>query len=368
MARRLENRFPNISVADMASIARALEALELSGSAAMVSQFERGMAEKFGRSFAVALCSGTVSIYSALWALKIGPGDEVIVPPTAPIMSALPIVHLGATPVFADVTSTPGFGLDPDALEAAISNRTRAVICVPLWGYPIDMDVIAAIAKNRNIALIEDVAQSHGTTWHGRYLGTFGDAGCLSTHERKLITTGEGGVVLTDREDLANGIRILVRYGIFNNVGGEKLGSNYKLAAVPAALGLSQITKLDMKIHERKRVGDAIRAGLSQLSWLREFPIEPDSVHNGYSLVYEITDRSIDGALLGQKLAAEGVISDTWRYNYRPMYRYPLFVPYASACPNAEDLIPRTLTLPCHEGLSDEDIDFLVTRVSNAVQ
>lgn len=364
MTRRLENRFPNLGVTDVASIARSLEALELSGSAKVVTEFEKALAAKFGRSAAVTLCSGTVSIYAALWALGVKQGDEVIVPPTAPIMSALPILHIGATPVFADVTQAAGFGFDPNRLDEAITGNTKAVLAVPLWGYPIDMDATSEVTRRRSVALLEDVAQSHGTTWKGKYLGTFGDAGCFSTHERKLITTGEGGFVLTDRPDLAAAARVLVRYGIENDNGGAKLGSNYKLGAVPAALGLAQLAKLDLKIAARKKVGDAIRAGLGGLGWLREFEVEPSSVHNGYSLVYEVTDPAIDVWKLSAQLAAKGIISDTWRYKYKPMYELPLFRPYARTCPNAERIIPRTITFPCHEGLSDDDVSFIVDTVA----
>jgi dTDP-4-amino-4,6-dideoxygalactose transaminase len=366
MARRLENRFPNLDVTDFASLARSLELLELSGSAKIVGEFERALAAKFGRATAVTLCSGTVSIYAALWALGIGKGDEVIVPPTAPIMSALPVLQIGATPVYADVTVRPGFGFDPSELKAAITSRTRAVLAVPLWGYPIDMDAISDVTRRSGVPLLEDVAQAHGSTWKGRYLGTFGDAGCFSTHERKLITTGEGGFVLTDRQDIAAAARILVRYGIENDIGGVKLGANYKLGAVPAALGLSQLAKLDAKLAGRKRVGDQIRTELSRLGWLNEFEVEPSSVHNGYSLVYEVTDPKINVWAMSEWLAKEGVVSDTWRYRYKPMYEMPLFQPYAKPCANAERIIPRTITFPCHEGLSAEDIEFMVDRIMAA--
>lgn len=366
MAIRLENRCVNLDVTDFAWLGRGLEGLELSGSAKIVGQFEQALAAKFGKAKAVTLCSGTVSIYAALWALGVGPGDEVIVPPTAPIMSGLPIVHLGATPVYADVTTTPGFGYDPADLDAVIGARTKAVLAVPLWGYPIDMEAISEVTRRKGVALLEDCAQSHGTTWKGKYLGTFGDAGCFSTHERKLITTGEGGFVLTDRPDLAEAVHTLVRYGIENDIGGVKIGSNYKLGAMPAALGLAQLAKLDAKIAGRKRVGDKVRAALGQFAWLREFPVEPSSVHNGYSLVYEVTDPGIDVLKLGEWLANQGVVSDTWRYKYRPMYRFPLFQPFARSCSNAEQIIPHTITFPCHEGLSESDIAFMVDRIGQA--
>lgn len=344
-----------------------MEGLELSGSAKVVGQYEKALAAKFGSRAAVTVSSGTVSIFAALWALGVGPGDEVVVAPTAPVMSGLPILQIGATPVFVDVTAEPGFGFDPDALRRALSPQTKAILCVPLWGYPIDMEAVMAIAEGANVAVVEDVAQSHGVTWKGRYLGTFGAVGCFSTHERKLITTGEGAFLLTDDTALEAKLRVLSRYGIKNDVAGEHLGSNYKLGAIPAALGLSQLAKLDAKISARKRVGDRIREGLKALP-LREFAIEPSSVHNGYSLVYQVLDSDIDVEALGARLQAKGVVSDTWRYKYKPMYRLELFAPYARPCPNAEAIIPQTITFPCHEGLLPEDVDYVVAAIVEEVQ
>ncbi len=361
---RHENRFVNLGVEDFASIARALEGLELSGSAKIVGEYERAVAAKFGSKECVGVNSGTVAIYTALMVLGIGPGDEVVITPTAPIMSALPIIHLGAVPVFADVGVEPGFGFDTTMLDASITSRTKAILCVPMWGYPIDMDVVMAIAERHSVPVIEDVAQSHGTTWQGKYLGTFGSIGCFSTHERKLITTGEGAFLLTDNSVMAEQMRVLSRYGIKNGLGGHAFGSNFKLGAIPAALGISQLQKLDKKIAMRKRVADHLRARLSALGWMKEFLVTSGCVHNGYSLVYLITDPSIDVERLGRVMESRGVVSDSWRYKYQPMYKLPLFQTYAKPCPNAESQIPRTITLPCHEGLSNEDVAYIAEVVA----
>lgn len=365
---RHENRFVNLDVNDFASIAQAMKELELSGSAKIVAEYERALATKFGSTECVTVNSGTVSIYSALMALGIGAGDEVIVAPTAPIMSALPIVHLGAVPVYADVSAEPGFGFDPAALEAAITSKTKAILCVPLWGYPIDMDMVMTIATRNGVPVVEDVAQSHGTTWQGKYLGTFGAFGCFSTHERKLISTGEGAFLLTNDSDLAESVRVLSRYGIKNGVGGQVFGSNFKLGAIPAALGLSQLNKLDSKIALRKQAADKIRARLGELGWLEEMVVASGCVHNGYSLVYLVTDSAIDVGELGRVMESRGVVSDTWRYKYQPMYRMPLFEMYGRTCGNAEDQIPRTITIPCHEGLSDDDIAYIVNVIATSVK
>lgn len=365
---RHENRFVNFDVTDFASIARAMAGLELSGSAKIVAEYEKALATKFGVLHCVSVNSGTVSIYAALMALGVHADDEVIVAPTAPIMSALPIIHLGAVPVYADVTSEPGFGFDASSLEAAIGPKTKAILCVPLWGYPMDMDAAMAIANRHNIPVVEDVAQSHGSTWKGKYLGTFGAIGCFSTHERKLITTGEGAFLLTNSKPLADGLRVLSRYGIENGLGGHRFGSNFKLGAIPAALGLSQLGKLDRKIAQRKKVAYDLRTRLAALGWLKEHQVPADCVHNGYSLVYQVTDSTIDVVKLGTTMESRGVVSDSWRYKYQPMYELPLFQPYAKDCPHAESQIPRTVTIPCHEGLSDEDIDYIANVVATSVK
>lgn len=359
----LENRFVSVTARDLLDSATPLTGQLISGSADAVDEYEKQLATLFGRARAVAVASGTVSIYCAMRAVGVGPGTEVILPATAVVMSGLPALMLGASVRFADTTPEPGFGLHAPDVESLITEKTRAILSVPLWGYPVPMDQVSEVCRRRNVALLEDVAQSHGTTWKGRYLGTFGAAGCFSTHERKLITTGEGGFVLTDDAKIADVVNTLRRYGINELGAGHALGLNLKLSAFAAALGRTQARKLDDKIAARGLVAQAIREGLSSVEWLREVSVAADSRQNYYALALRVMDPNISVKALEKYLASREIISDTFRYGFQPLYRYPLFAEGARICPNAERLISEVITVPSHEGMKDADVGRVVDAI-----
>lgn len=361
---RLENRYVNIDKEELLLAAMPLTTQRISGSSPEVKVYEGKLAGLFGSKHAVAVNSGTVSLYCAMHALGIGPGDEVIMAPTAVVMSALPVALLGAKTVFADTTLEAGFGLDANSVEKYMTKNTKAVVSVPLWGYPVPMDDLSQLCKSRGVHLIEDIAQAHGTLWKEQYLGTFGSAGCMSTHERKLITTGEGGVVLTNDKDLAEKVTTLRRYGLHSNNVGTHLGLNFKLPAVSAAIGQSQVAKLEKKIEQRNSIASILRSGLSHLDWVREIPVPIQGRANYYGMVLQVEKR-IDVKKLELHLESRNVISDTWRYGYKPLWEYPLFTSGKTDCPNAVALIPSVVTIPCHEGMSIENQQQVVEAVTS---
>lgn len=362
--KRLENLYVNFTPSDRQHVGEALATQSISGDSPPVVDFERQVNELFGTSEAVAVCSGTVSIYCALHALGIGPGDEVVLPPTAVIMSALPVIQLGATVRFVD-TEANGLGVDASDLKAVLTERTKAVISVPMWGYPVPMEGIVEVCASRGVALIEDVSQSHATTWNGRLLGTFGVVGCLSTQERKLITTGEGGVLITNERLVADQARTLRRYGLEpDDTIGRARGLNFKMSAASAAAGTTQVAKLREKISLRGRVAQAIRDGIRPGQWFEEIAVPSHSTQNYYALCFRVTDGSRSATKLGDHLAQRLIISDPWRYHYAPLYNFPLLASSARQCPSAEALISTVFTLPCHEGMDDEDVERVVRAVN----
>jgi perosamine synthetase len=363
--KKLENLYVNFSGKDILDSAQSLTTQSISGDSVPVKEFERGIAAKFGKKHAIAVSSGTISIFCALYGIGLKPGDEVLITPTSVIMSILPAIQLGATVKFID-TPVNNFGIDPDSLKAAITDKTKAVISVPMWGYPVPMDEITTICNQAGITLIEDISQSHATTWNGKYLGTFGEVGCLSTQERKLITTGEGGVIITDNNDIADRVTILKRYGLESNgsIGNQK-GLNFKMNAFSAASGITQLNKLENKLSGRKAVADKIRVGIQNLEWFSELKFPNHSSQNHYSLVFTLLDPLTNNKSIGEYLAERSIISDPWRYNYKPLYSYPVCnSSLITNCPNAERLINSTFTLPCHEGMDESDIK----RVIDAIQ
>lgn len=229
-----------------------------------VLRLEEEVARRQGAKHALAVTSCTAALHIAVLALGLGPGDEVVVPAFTWVTSASCAEYAGARAVFADVDPDT-FTLDPDALEAAISPRTRAIVPVHLFGLPARMDEILSIAARYNLAVIEDAACAIGTTYNGRPVGGIGDIGCFSFHPRKVVTTGEGGMITTNRDDLRDRCFSLRCHGSTGFPPGttlpampyvmdsfEYLGYNYRLSDIQAAVGVAQIEKLDMLLEERR--------------------------------------------------------------------------------------------------------------------
>ncbi|MGH8904069.1 MAG: DegT/DnrJ/EryC1/StrS family aminotransferase [Egibacteraceae bacterium] len=357
-----------LDAADVAAMVEATSSGDLSGTASTVQRYERALASAFGARFAVACSSGTAAIHLALLALDIGTGDEVIVPATAPPMTALPILAVGARPIFADVASPASFALDLADVERKLSPATKAAISVPMWGYPADGALLADACRAWGVALIEDAAQAHGTRVSGRLAGTQGTIGTFSTHARKLMTTGEGGFCLTYRPELAARLyqlrnigqpaRLDGPTGIPDGLFGLAFGLNYKLAAPLAALGTAQLTKLDQRLAARRRVANRLLAGLRNVAGLTPLPVADGGQPNHYALVATVAG---DAAEVSRRLAVAGVVSDTTRYGYQPLYHLPVFAAgQGRTCDHAERLCASIVTIPCHEALTTRDQDRIV--------
>lgn len=368
----LENKFINIDNNDFQAVLDALEARQLAGTAQVVTAYEQKLADYFKVKHALAVSSGTAALHLLLYLYDVRPGDEVILPPTAPIMSALPIVAVGARPVFADVTGED-FSFDPVDLSKKITKRTKAIISVPMWGYPTHMDEVILLAERHGIPIIEDASHCHGARNDGHYVGAMGDVGFFSTQERKLVATGEGGFILTDNDDVANRVREIRDFGkpfretagLRDHLGqyGYLFGLNFRLAALSAALGTSQLHKLDRKIAVRTAHAARIRKALADMPWLRELSIAPPFTPNYYSLVCFVQHDSVSADSLAKRLYEQGIVSDTYRFGIKPLYELPIFKGFRSACPKATALLRQIITLPTHEGLSAADIKRIVTAV-----
>lgn len=284
-----------------------------------VRQFETAFAEYLQVPFAIALPSGTAALHLSLLALGIGPGDEVIVPEITWIASAAPITYVGATPVFADI-GPQTWCLSAEAFESCITPRTKAVIPVDLYGNLPDMDAIRAVAARRNVHVIEDAAQAIGSEYKGRKAGTFGLTGCFSFHGSKTLTTGEGGMLVTDRPDLAERIRFLADHG---RVPGERLFWNsevahkYKMSSLQAALGLAQLGRIGELIGRKCDIFAWYRDALAGVAGI-DLNVEMPGTRNTYWMTTAILAAShgMPKEELMRQLAARGIAS-------RPFF-YPL--------------------------------------------
>jgi perosamine synthetase len=365
-------RWPLLGPEDIAAVAEVLDSGKLTQlSGRSVGDFERAFAKWHGAEHCVATSSGTTAIHAALIALGVAPGDEVIVPAHTFIASATPVLHQGATPVFADVDERT-FCMSPDSVRERITERTRAIIAVHLNGHPADLDALIEIARPRGIAIIEDAAQAHGATYKGRKAGTIGEAGCFSFWEDKIITTGgEGGAILTADASLAERMRRIRHHGE-GPIEGERayyhleLGYNYRMTSMQAATGLVQLRKLDEYLIARRRNAAHVSERLGEIPQVEPPFVADYAVHSYYKYVCRLRrDSGIDTARFVSAVAAEG-LPISRRYP-TPLPQQPVFRNAGlagAACPVADRLSSELFTLLVHPTASVADMDDYVTAIA----
>lgn len=274
---------PWITEAEIALVTDAVRDGWYDKAYAYTARFEEEFAACVGRKFAMATPSCTSAIHLLLAGLGIGPGDEVIVPELTWIASAAPISYVGATVVFAD-TDRDNWCLTAESIKARLTDKTRAVIVVDLYGNMPDMDAIERLCKEHNIALIEDAAEAIGSSYKGRKAGAFGVGSTFSFHGTKTLTTGEGGMLVTDDEDLFHRCRFLSDHGrsptdkAFNN---REVAFKYKMSNLQAAIGLAQLRRLDDLVGRKREIFQSYVHGLKSLEGL-SFNPEPEGVYNSF--------------------------------------------------------------------------------------
>lgn len=350
-------------------VADITRASRLSGDCDLVSEYEVALASYFGVRHAIAVSSGTAALHASL-AEVIQPGDEVLLPVIGVPMTATAILQAGGVPVFYDC-SPNSFIPDNASLKKYSTSKTTALITVPMWGYPgVDTETVE-FANREGMTLIEDTAQALGTKRLGRFEGTNGHVGCFSTHEFKLMSTGEGGFILTDHDNLHQKIRQFTRIGFsMNPMGfGHRSGLNYKLSALQASLGISQLSVLEAKIAARAiksaQWRDELHIGAPN-SRLVNFGAEGFE-HNGYSLAIGLADASAGQAReFSKRLFELGLNTDIHRYqqsylvNFPMLHRYYEDRRYSGDCrldfPNASGIIDSLLVLPLHDQITTDDI------------
>jgi perosamine synthetase len=353
---------PVIGETEIAYVTDALRRGEISGNfGTYLDRFEKQFAAYCGCKHGVAVTSGTTALHLAVDAAQIGPGDEVLVSASTNIATALGVFHNGALPVPIDSENVT-WNLDLDLIESLITPRTKAIIPVHLFGHPVDMDQLMEIAKRHGLIVIEDCAESHGATVRGRMTGSFGDMSCYSFYANKVITTGEGGMVTTNDDRLAERLRLLRNLGFTKpRFRHEVAGYNFRMTSYQAAMGLAQLEKIDTIIAEKRRVAATYNALLAGVSGLR-LPVEMNWAKNVYWM-YALTVEPEFGSTrdeLAGKLAEAGVETRTF---FCPMNRQPVFEELpgfrADNCPVADRLWETGLYLPSTPTLSDEKLEFV---------
>ena len=312
---------PWIGRAELARVTHCVRSGWISAIGKEIPEFERRFAAFCGVRHGVACSNGTTALHLALVALGLGPGDEVIVPALTFVATANAVHYVGATPVFVDVDPV-SWNLDPAAVAASVTSRTRAIIAVHLYGQPADMAPLRAIARRARAYLIEDAAEAHGATYHGQTVGSFGDLACFSFYGNKMITTGEGGMVLTGSARLAARLRLLRDHAMSpkRRYYHPEVGFNYRMTTLQASLGLAQLDRLPQILVRKRRIAALYRKRLRALP-LQLPPQLPgtENVHWMFSVVLPANLR-LTRKTLGRELLARGI---DWRPFFVPLPDLP---------------------------------------------
>lgn len=330
-----------------------------------VKRFEEEFSRYLGVKNSIAVNNGTVALDLTMKALGLKPGDEVITPAFTFIATANCALYQGLRPVFADVDART-FNLDPDDLQKRITARTRAVIGVHLYGQPFDLSAISEICQDKKIILVEDCAQAHGAEFHGQKVGSFGKAGCFSFYPTKNMTTGEGGMITTNDDELAERLRLLRSHGDTGKYNHISLGYNYRMMNLQGAIGLAQLKRLEeftaKRIENAKFLNDNIKIkGITT-------PYQAKDVRHVYHQYVVRVEESFAGTRekLMDYLQAKGIGSAV--HYPRPVYEQPFYrnLGYTSeSCPVSEDVSRRVLSLPVHPSLTKEDLEYICETVNS---
>ena len=343
-----------------------------------VAEFERGWAAYTGAPHARATTSCTTALHLALLAVGVGPGDEVVVPSFTWVATANSVEMCGATPVFADVDAAT-FCLDPDAAAAAITARTKVIMPVHQFGLAADLDRLLPLAHRHGLALVEDAACAAGSLYRDRHVGTFGAAGCFSFHPRKAITTGEGGMVVTADPGIARTVEVLRGHGaeasdLERHASGafalpefRRLGFNYRMTDLQAAIGVVQLGRLPGILAERRSVAaryDRLLAGVPGLT----LPVEPPGRRHVYQSYVVMLDSPVERDRLALQLGAAGITSRPGTHAVHALEYYSSKYRLGSDdLPVAWRADRQSLTLPVYPGMAEDDQDYVVQQIRAAL-
>jgi perosamine synthetase len=343
----------------------------ISSKGKFVDQFEENFASYIGVKHAIAVSSGTAALHLALAALDIKLGDEIIMPTFTMIACANVAKYLGAKPVLVD-SETSTQNMDPSKIEEKITNKTKAIMVVHIYGHPADMDPIMKIAKKYGLYIIEDAAEAHGAEYKGEKVGGIGDIGCFSFYANKIITTGEGGAVVTDNQEIAEKVRGLrdqaynanLRKWLIHN----SVGYNYRLTNLQAAVGLAQLERIEEFINKRRENAYYYNSLLNDIRGMT-LPPELPWAKNIYWMYTVLLNEEVVGITrddLMRKLETYGI--DT-RAAFLPIHLQPPYkdIYINEKYPVAELLGRRGINLPSGNSTTKEDIEYVVSAIKDAI-
>jgi perosamine synthetase len=359
---------PVLGEEELANVVEAVRSGWISSLGAFIARFETEFAAFCGAPHAVAVSNGTAAMHLALAAAGLGPGDEVLVPTLTFVATANAVRYTGATPVFVDAESTT-WQMDPRDLAARVTPRARAIVPVHLYGHPCDMEPILATAKRHGLAVIEDAAEAHGARWRGRRVGALGDVGCFSFYGNKIITTGEGGMCVTNDAALADRLRLLRDHGMDPKrpYWHELIGFNYRMTNLQAAIGVAQMTRIEGFITKKRELARWYAEALAPLAAAGRLTLQPEaawaeSVFWMNSVLLADVRASVDE--VRARLLDRGIDSRPFFY---PTHTLP---PYATGerRPVAEALAARGLNLPSGVSLTRDEVARVAATLADALE
>lgn len=362
---------PQLSPRERELVLDCVDSAWISSLGRHILEFERSFAAFCGARFGVATSNGTTALHLALAALGVGPGDEVLLPALTFVATAAAVAYTGAQPVFVD-SEAATYNLDPDLIEAALTPRSKGIIAVHLYGHPARMEAILHVAGRHGLWVLEDAAEAHGAQvrlsgWDWQPVGSLGRASCFSFYGNKIITTGEGGMVLSDDEELVARLRLLRDHGMDPQrpYWHPVVGYNYRMTNLQAALGVAQVERIEAILAHKAAIAQQYNQRLSGVPGLRPPPAQPWArpVNWLYSLVVEPSfPLSRDDLRLF--LLKQGVDS---RPFFTPLHLLP---PYRSGqnLPLAEDLAARGISLPSGPAITPAEIDQVCEILAQAAK
>ncbi len=339
-----------------------------------IAEFEQTVADYVGAKYAVAISNGTSALHAACFAAGIEPGDEVITTPLTFAASANCVLYCGGTPVFADVDPKT-YNIDPEDIQRKITDRTKAIIAVHLAGQPCDMDAIHSIAREHGLIVIEDGAHALGSVYKGKKVGSMSDMTTFSFHPVKPITTGEGGMIVTDNEDFYKKMILFRSHGITRDDSMMTrndgpwfyqqfdLGYNYRITDIQCALGCSQMKKLDRFLARRKEIVARYNEAFADCDNIIT-PYQLSDTESGWHL-YIVQVKKCDRRQVFENMREKGIGVNV---HYIPVYMHPYYQEHGYEnvhCANAEEIYSHIISLPLYPGLTSEQQDYVIDTLKS---
>lgn len=350
---------PSLGLKEKENVLECLDSTWISSKGKFITQFENSFSEFIGVKHSAAVCNGTVAIHVALLALGIGEGDEVIVPSFTYIASVNAIKYTGAKPVFVD-SDTATWQINPAKIEEKISKNTKAIMAVHLYGQPCEMDTILSIAKKFKLYVVEDCAEAFGSLYKGKHVGSFGDISTFSFFGNKTITTGEGGMVVTNNSALYEKAVHLKGQGLAKDreYYHDIIGYNYRMTNICAAIGCAQLERANELIEKKTLIAEWYENKLKDLSIV--FHSQVGSVKHSFWMISILLKDSVERDKIRLHLKENGIET---RPTFYPVHLMPMYFEEGISLPVSENLGSRGINLPSYPDLNEIDVEFICNKI-----